>query len=266
MAGDGRVQPRVGQLRLGQLRLGQLGGRAVVLLAGAVLALVAVGYVATALAVRDRVPAGASVAGVRIGGLDRAAAVRLLRQRLASAPRAVAVRAGAGTAQLDRSGAGLSFDPDRAVDDLVGAPLAPAAVWRRVAGTAAGTGPAAGADTTRLAAALTGVARRLDVPARGATVAFDTSGPAVRAGAAGSVVDVAAAVRAVSTTWLGCHGSRRPARPHRRTAGDPGRGRAGRGADRAAGGVRAPHGRRRPSPGRAARPWSRSRPSCRHCG
>ena len=155
-------------------------------------------------------PAGASVAGVRIGGLDRAEAVRLLRQRLAAVPVVVAVRAGAGTAQLDRSLAGLSFDPERAVADLIGAPLAPTAVWRRVAGAGAPT--RAAADTARLAAALTGVARRLDVPARGATVTFGTSGPGVRAGAAGSAVDVAAAVQAVSTSWLWCHGSRGPAR------------------------------------------------------
>ncbi len=35
---------------------------------------------------------------------------------------------------------------------------------------------------------------------------FGTSGPGVRAGAAGSAVDVAAAVQAVSTSWLGAMG------------------------------------------------------------
>src|SRR3954469_10465474 len=127
----------------GEGRGRRLRGRAGILVAAAALA---VGYAGTALAARDRVPAGAAVAGVRVGGLDRAAAVRLLQQRLGGAPAAVTVRAGVRTAQLDRAEAGLSFDPERVVGDLFGAPLAPAAVWRRLAGTAAAMGRAAGAD------------------------------------------------------------------------------------------------------------------------
>ncbi|HYY10623.1 MAG TPA: hypothetical protein VE781_06760, partial [Kineosporiaceae bacterium] len=60
-------------------------GRARVLriVGAAVLGVAAVGYLGAALAARERVPAGASVGGVAVGGLDRAGAVALLQQRLA---------------------------------------------------------------------------------------------------------------------------------------------------------------------------------------
>jgi len=184
----------------------------VLLAAGALgaLALGAVAYAATALATRDRVPAGVSVAGVQVGGLDRAAAVRLLQQRLAAAPATVAVRVGVGTARLDRVGAGLSFDPERVIGDIMGGPLAPGAVWRRLTGAgdtvvaAADTG--AGTGTARLTTALAAVARRLDVPARAAAVTFGPAGPAVSAGSLGTTVDVPAAVRVVAAAWLAAAG------------------------------------------------------------
>ena len=172
--------------------------RTLVLAGSAALAVAVVAYLVAALAARDRVPAGSSVAGVPLGGLDRAAAVRLLQQRLAAAPASVEVRAGSSTAPLDRSDAGLTFDPRQAVDGLVGPPLDPAAVWRRLTGTHA----VAAADIPRLTSALTGVARRLDVPSRPAGVTFAPGGPTLSAGAAGMAVEVPAAVRTVATSWL----------------------------------------------------------------
>jgi vancomycin resistance protein YoaR len=174
-------------------------GRALVIAGSAALAVGAIAYLGTALAARDRVPSGATVAGVAVGGLDRAAAVRLLADRL---PAAVEVRAGSRSARLDRAEAGLSFDPEQAVGDLVGSTLAPPAVWRRLAGT----GAAAGADTGRLTTSLTAAARRLDVSARPAGVTFGASGPAVGEGSRGTAVDVPAAVTAVATSWLAAAG------------------------------------------------------------
>ncbi len=174
-------------------------GRAAAVVGSAALAVAAIAYVGAGLAARERVPNGASVAGVAVGGLDRDSAVALLRERLAAAPPTVEVRGGDRTARLDRAAAGLTVDPERAVDDLVGPALAPGAVWRRLAGG----GPAEGADRGRLTTALQGAARTLDVPARPAGVVFGASGPSVTEGAPGSVVDLPAAVRAVATTWLG---------------------------------------------------------------
>src|SRR3954462_12752673 len=97
----------------GEGRGRRMRGRAGILVAAVALA---VGYAGTGLARRGRGAPGAAVAGgaggggapagpvagVRVGGLDRAAAVRLRQQRLAAAPATVALRAGARTAQLDR--------------------------------------------------------------------------------------------------------------------------------------------------------------------
>src|SRR3954451_15213007 len=77
----------------GEGRGRRLRGRAGILVAAAALA---VGYAGTALAARDRVPAGATVAGVRVGGLDRAAAVRLLADRLPPPAPAPPRRGGGG--------------------------------------------------------------------------------------------------------------------------------------------------------------------------
>jgi vancomycin resistance protein YoaR len=176
--------------------------RAAVIAGSAAVAVGAIAYLGAALTVRDQVPEGATVAGVPVGGLDRAAAVRLLSERLAAAPAAVEVRAGERSTRLDRAAAGLAFDPEETVDDLVGAPLAPGAVWRRITGTGAATG----ADTARLTSALAAAATRLDVPARPASVTFTASGPMAADGSAGVAVDVPAATRTVATSWLSADG------------------------------------------------------------
>ncbi len=163
------------------------------------------GYAVAVLVTAGSVPRGTSVAGVDIGGLDREAAVGRLRERLATSEGPVTVRAGARTARLEAAAAGLSFDPGRTVDSVLGSPLDPRSVLRHLTGG----GPVDAETTTdreRLRAALRTAARTLDVPARDGAVTLTAAGPRPRAAVTGTAVDLEPSVDAVATGWLASPG------------------------------------------------------------
>lgn len=174
-------------------RLGMVtGGAAGLLLAG---------YLAAAAAFAGEVPRGGDVAGVDVGGLDRAAAVARVEQAGRSRSGPLTLAAGDRTATLDPAAAGLTVDAAAAVDDLIGPALAPATLWSHLTG--GGRSVAGGVDAARLTAAVTAAAKEsLDVEPRDGGLTFSADGAAPVAPVVGRRVDVPAAVAAVRGRWL----------------------------------------------------------------
>lgn len=175
--------------------------RAVVVL-GVVLLVLALAYVAAAAVLGARVPAGAKVGDVEVGGRTPAAAVALLQEQLG--PRAVrpvdVVVAGAGS-EIDPVRAGLELDAQASVDQLVGFDLDPRVVARRLTGTVAAE-PVVVVDEAALRAEVQRVAEAVDGEPVEGTVSF-AGGRAVAGQAApGRRIDVAQSIQTVRTRWL----------------------------------------------------------------
>ena len=110
------------------------GTRTVVLSVLGALAVVGL-YAVAQWSLSERVPTGTTVAGVTVGGLERAEAVARLESQLgprAAAP--VVITADGATAEVDPADAGLAFDPAATVDGLTGFSLNPARLWVHIMG------------------------------------------------------------------------------------------------------------------------------------
>jgi len=172
-------------------------------IAAGVVVLLGGGYLAACYALGDRVPRGATVAGVDIGGLSSAEAVARLDAELAAATdRPLDIVAQDVHAQIDPVAAGLSFDPRATVDGLTGVrPADPGRLWTQVVGLGE-IAPKATVDTAKLQAALASVAGSLRAdPVDGAIVFADGTAHATPA-ADGWEVDQAGSVARIAETWL----------------------------------------------------------------
>ena len=160
-------------------------------------------YAGASYALGHRVPRGATVAGVDVGGLTETAAVQRLTTRLANATTgALTVKAGDQQAQLDPVQAGLTFDPAATVHRLVGVDLLqPVRLWNQLVGV--GAQPAVTAvDANALHTAVQHLADSLQVdPVDGAIVFADGKAHATPA-QAGTDLDVAGAEKAIRDGWL----------------------------------------------------------------
>jgi len=167
----------------------------VVLLGGA--------YVGASYALGSRVPPGATVAGVDVGGLRSAAAVQRLTEQLAAATsRPLAVTANDVHAELDPREAGLTFDPAATVDGLVGVDLAdPARLWRQVTGVGE-VAPVTSADVQALDAAIQALTGTLREEPVDGTIVFVDGQPHATPATDGWQVDEEAAVQQIAETWL----------------------------------------------------------------
>ncbi len=112
-------------------------GHLPLLLGGLLLAVLAL-YTVAAVWLGDRVPRGATVAGVAVGGQggDEARAT-LGRQLPAKVAAPVVLTSSAGKVEGTAEDLGLGVDVDATVDGLVGFSLSPARMWRHVAGGSA---------------------------------------------------------------------------------------------------------------------------------
>ncbi|HZL01723.1 MAG TPA: VanW family protein [Cellulomonas sp.] len=159
-------------------------------------------YVGACYAVSDRVPRGATVAGVDIGGLQRDAAIASLESGLASATtEPVAVTAGDVTGSIDPASAGLTLDATATVSRLVGFDLHPVRLWNLLFGVGAQT-PVTRVDDAALASAVDTLGGSLsEAPVDGAIV-FADGAPHETAAAEGWELDAAAAAETLRTKWL----------------------------------------------------------------
>ena len=169
---------------------------------GIVLVLVGA-YAGACYALGNRVPRGATVAGVDIGGLTETAAVDRLTGRLGPATTgALAVAAGTQQSQLDPAHAGLTFDAAATVRRLVGVNLLqPVRLWNQVVGV--GAQPAVTAvDAGALHTAVQHLADSLQVaPVNGSIVFADGTAYATPA-QDGTDLDVPGAEKVIRDGWL----------------------------------------------------------------
>lgn len=190
------------------------GGRVVVVLVVVLVLLVAGGYAAARAVAGDRVPRGASISGVDVGGLTRAAAVQKLRD--AFEPRIarsidVSVRhstdgsteAGAkGADEVAADDLGLRVDYAASVDDAgAGASWAPARQWDYFTG-GRDVDAVVDIDEQRLDATLDQLASGLGTPPRDGQVRFTADGVESVAPAAGEEIDRDAAKEALTEAFL----------------------------------------------------------------
>ena len=150
----------------------------------------------------DRVPPGATVAGVEIGGLPATRAVALLDESLAAATtEPIPVAAGETRTTLDPVAAGLTVDAEQTVDSVTGFSIEPLRLWHHLFGIGA-IEPVTDVDEASLAVSLEDVAAALVVePVNGSVVFVDAEAQGTDA-VDGASVDMEAATDLVMDGWL----------------------------------------------------------------
>jgi vancomycin resistance protein YoaR len=170
-------------------------------IAGGALGLLVAIYSVDLLVSQGSVPRGVTVAGVDVGGMDRAAAEQELRGQIEPRlTRPLAVTAGDVQGTLSPTLAGLSLDWAQTLDQAGEQPLNP---FTRLASlfSSREVGVVSHADDTKLAAALDSLRGQVDrEPAEG-TVKFDGTNPVAVAPKPGQKLDVEAAKAAVVEKW-----------------------------------------------------------------
>lgn len=179
----------------------------VLLAVGGAVVLLLVAYVGACFALADRVPRGATVAGVSIGGKSSADARKALDAGLADATTTpVAVVADGKESTFVPADAGLAVDAQTTVASVTGPRLTePGHLWAHIAG-AGDVAPVTTVDQPRLKAAVD----VLDAPVRvdpvDATVTFVDGDVEVTPASEGKGLDVEAAARTITDQWLTADG------------------------------------------------------------
>jgi len=169
-------------------------GAAVVVLGGL--------YVGTLWLWAERVPPGATVAGVPIGGLEAAEAVEALDDGLkVAATDPVPVAVGDHQTGLDPAGAGLAFDAEATVESITGFGLEPARLWGQLFGVSA-VDPVSTIDDDALTAAVSDAADDLATPPVDGGIEFVDTQPYPSAPVDGVAVDESAARALLAESWL----------------------------------------------------------------
>ncbi|WP_147525094.1 VanW family protein [Cellulomonas timonensis] len=174
----------------------------VLLVSGLVAVVLGGAYVGSAYALGGRVPRGATVAGVEVGGLDANAAEAALTAGPADlATSALPVAAGGKSATLDPVEGGLGFDVEATVDALTGVDLSPARMWQHIAGVGEQQ-PVTAVDEAAFDTAVEGLADAVALdPGGGAVVFVDGDAHAPDAGG-GLALDTEAAAEMLRGEWL----------------------------------------------------------------
>ncbi len=174
----------------------------VLLVVGVVVLLLGAGYVGAAYALADRVPRGATVAGVEIGGMPAEQARAELEQELGdTATSPVTVTAGEVVATVEPAAAGLAFDAAETVDQLTGLDLSPQRLWQHLFGVDEHA-PVTEVDVPALEAAVDDLTGTLTLaPVDGGVVFADGDAHATEA-ADGWALDADDAVEVLRTRWL----------------------------------------------------------------
>jgi vancomycin resistance protein YoaR len=169
---------------------------------GAVIVLLAVAYGAVAVWAGTRAPRGATVAGVDVGGMDRAGTERTLERELGPrADRPLAVRLGQGSTTMVPSASGLAVDARATAAQLVGFSLAPGRLWSHLTGAGA-QDPVTTTDAGRLRVALDQVAAGLDSKGTDGAIAFGPTGATLTPAVQGRTLDRDGAAAVIEARWL----------------------------------------------------------------
>ncbi|MBK6885879.1 MAG: VanW family protein [Tetrasphaera sp.] len=169
---------------------------------GGVLLLAAAGYAALAAATSGGTPAHTTIAGVAVGGLDRAAAEATLRAALATRAAApVRITFGAKEMRLDPKTAGLAVDYAGSLDGLTGFTLDPTDLVARLRGNVTRDARLT-VQQEGVAAAIRGAASSVETAATDATLAISGGTAVATPAVTGTTVDVPKTVAAVAGGWL----------------------------------------------------------------
>ncbi|WP_152191496.1 VanW family protein [Georgenia satyanarayanai] len=172
------------------------------IIAVVVLVLLLAGYAGAAWYLGDRVPRGATVAGVDIGGLTAQEATERLEEALAATSTdPVPVSLADNETTLDPAAAGLELDAAATVDRLAGLSFDPRSVVAHLFGTESHE-PVVRVDEDALRAEVERVAETLAVAPVDGAIALTDGEAQVTEPVAGTSVDVDAAVDVVADTWL----------------------------------------------------------------
>lgn len=159
-------------------------------------------YVGASWALGDRVPRGATVAGVEIGGQDATAAAAALTAGLADVvSEPIPVAAGDNSTTIVPADAGLTLDAQATVDGLTGFDLQPVRLWNHIVGLG-DTPPVTVVDTPKLTAAIEAVSGSLLTPAVDGAIVFADGAAHATEAADGAAVEPAGAADVLRTTWL----------------------------------------------------------------
>lgn len=175
--------------------------RRALVVAGVVIGALALLYGVDLALASGELPRGITIAGVSVGGLDRAAAEARLRQELGPHVRQpVPVSAGDAKATIDPAAAGLDLDWAGTLDRAGAQPLNPLTRLRslftsREAGTVTST------DRPKLAAAVQALAARTDHDPVEGTIRFDGITPVPVDPRPGQRLDQPRAIEAVLAGW-----------------------------------------------------------------
>ncbi|MDQ0424372.1 VanW family protein [Cellulomonas iranensis] len=170
---------------------------------GGVVVLLAAGYVGASYALADRVPRGATVAGVEIGGMTADEAEKALVDGLADRTAGpVPVVAQDVQAELDPATAGLALDAPATVARLTGVDLTqPVRLWRQLVGVREQP-PVSRVDDTALEGALTELSGSLVLAPVDGTVVFADGAPHATEAVDGWDLDVTGAADVLADGWL----------------------------------------------------------------
>ena len=158
-------------------------------------------YVAGYVFTSDKVPRGTTVAGVDIGGLEPAAAERVLAREI-DIDQPVVVSADGRRHRIDPVAAGLSVDPAESVAQAgAGRSWSPARMWDFFTG-GDDHEPVVTVDGDKLNEQIATFAEKVDTPARDGGVRFRRGSADAREPRTGSAIDRAAATQAVVDAYL----------------------------------------------------------------
>lgn len=170
--------------------------------AAALLVVIVTAYGTLAVFLGERVPAGTSVQGIAVGGMDRTSAQRRLDAELGPlVTRPLTLTADPASTQLTPADAGLGVDVPATLDPLTGLTFDPRSIWHHLRGGGP-TDPVTTRDGDRFAAAIAAAAKALSQPLDEGAVTFTESGAVLRLPATGRAVDPAAAGEVVTQRWL----------------------------------------------------------------
>ncbi|MFT3944789.1 MAG: VanW family protein [Ancrocorticia sp.] len=166
-----------------------------------VAAVVVGAYLGGAYYFADRVPAGTTIAGVDLGGLDRPSAIAALEEGvadLASAPIKVVASADGKERAINPSDYSLVIDKEASVDSVVGFSLDPGLLWAHITGGKA-VDPVISYDEKQLASVVETLAKESDVAPVNAVLAYKDAKPAVTPAEKGTKLKVDEAEKILST-------------------------------------------------------------------
>jgi len=160
-------------------------------------------YVGAQWYLSDRVPGGATVAGVELGGLNRAEATELLQHELGALSRQpIPLRAGAMQTTLDPVAAGVTFNADKTIDQLTEFSLNPMRLVTHLRSDYGEVPLAVEIEQPRFNAAASRAASALGQTPVNGTVIFTDGIAATTAAREGQTVDREAIAYAVTNLWL----------------------------------------------------------------